>query len=188
MMKTANAKENLIEYLSDAYLLEQEVNAFRASRIQKISKDNPVVASYLKDHLLERSGHIAKLQECLLRLGVNPPQQNNQDALPPATQTAIKLVSDSVTGDAMVNSTFERFEIALYQKIVDLAEKAGEPETASVCGSILRQEEAVADWLDKTTPPLKDASQDEAQAQGTLVDARLMQLRHPETMPPEEAA
>jgi ferritin-like metal-binding protein YciE len=40
-------------------------------------------------------------------------------------------------------------EIASYKVLVSAAQTVGDTETATVCGQILREEEAMADWLDK---------------------------------------
>jgi len=48
---------------------------------------------------------------------------------------------------AMASYTFEHLEIAAYRSLIAAAEAAGDQETKRVCESILKEEEAMADWL-----------------------------------------
>lgn len=49
---------------------------------------------------------------------------------------------------------FEAMEIASYTILVNAAKKVGDKETARVCEQILKQEKAMAAWLEKNLPML----------------------------------
>jgi ferritin-like metal-binding protein YciE len=55
---------------------------------------------------------------------------------------------------AIASYTFEHLEIAAYRSLIGAAEELGDAETARVCSEILRQEEAMAGWLEQHLPEL----------------------------------
>jgi ferritin-like metal-binding protein YciE len=59
------------------------------------------------------------------------------------------FVGDEVMKGALANRAFEAMEIASYQILIKAAQEVGDTETATVCGQILREEEAMAKWLDE---------------------------------------
>jgi ferritin-like metal-binding protein YciE len=48
---------------------------------------------------------------------------------------------------SIASTAFEAMEAASYRILIATAEEAGDPETARVCQGILREEEAMEDWL-----------------------------------------
>jgi ferritin-like metal-binding protein YciE len=54
----------------------------------------------------------------------------------------------------MMSYTFEHLEIACYRSVIGAAEELGDTETARVCTEILREEEAMAGWLEQRLPEL----------------------------------
>jgi ferritin-like metal-binding protein YciE len=46
-------------------------------------------------------------------------------------------------------SAFEAMEIASYRILIDTAREMGDEETARTCEQILREEEPMADWLER---------------------------------------
>lgn len=64
--------------------------------------------------------------------------------------------SDEIIKGAMAGYVFECFEIASYTTLIAAAQSAGESEVAHVCGEILVQEEAMAEWLLEHLPQLTE--------------------------------
>jgi ferritin-like metal-binding protein YciE len=50
--------------------------------------------------------------------------------------------------------TFEQMEIASYRILIIAAEAVGDSTTAAVCTRILKEEEAMAGWLESQMPNL----------------------------------
>jgi ferritin-like metal-binding protein YciE len=63
-------------------------------------------------------------------------------------------VSDEVVKAALASYAFEAMEIASYSILRSAAEDLGDVETARVCDQILREEEAMADWLKNNIPDI----------------------------------
>ena len=57
------------------------------------------------------------------------------------------FASDEVVKGTMASYTFEHMEIASYQVLAATAGMLGDHETKQVCEAILREEQAMADWL-----------------------------------------
>src|SRR5690606_41792030 len=64
------------------------------------------------------------------------------------------FMGDEVVKGAIGSYTFEHLEIAVYRSLLGAAEEIGDPETARVCREILRQEEAMAGWLEEHLPEI----------------------------------
>ena len=59
------------------------------------------------------------------------------------------FVEDEIVKGSMGSYVFEAMEIAAYKSLIAAAEACGDQETKRVCESILREEEAMAHWLDE---------------------------------------
>ena len=67
------------------------------------------------------------------------------------------FVGDEVVKGSLASYTFEHMEIGSYRILIATAEEAGEAETARVCEEILREEQAMADWLEDNMPMVTHA-------------------------------
>jgi ferritin-like metal-binding protein YciE len=64
------------------------------------------------------------------------------------------FVGDEVLKGSIASYAFEAMEIVSYRILVSTARQVGDNETARVCEEILRDEEAMADWLQNNIPTL----------------------------------
>ncbi len=182
--------QDLSVYLSEIYALERKTEAIWADRIEKIPEANINIADYLRGHVYQKKQHIASLKKCLQKLNINDP---GRDAPSPhyIADIGLQIATDNIESETFCNTAFERFEAAIYRKVIECSKEAGHDDIAEVCETILRQEEEVARWLEHALHeiPLNNTNMDTtpevAQGEGFLIDARLMNLRHPETTPDE---
>lgn len=179
--------EDLSVYLSEIYALERRTESIWTARIDKIPAEHENIRNCLAAHIALKKNHIADLKKCLRSLAADVPDAEN--AAHHIAHIGLQLAADDLEADAFCNTAFERFEAAIYRKIIESAERAGYDDIAKSCRTILNQEEIVAQWLEHTLRevPLVNAQAETpaeaAQEGGFLVDARLMQLRHPEETP-----
>ena len=61
---------------------------------------------------------------------------------------------DEIVKASMGSYVFEAMEIAAYRSLIVAAEACGDQETKRVCEGILREEEAMAHWLDEHLPSI----------------------------------
>jgi ferritin-like metal-binding protein YciE len=61
--------------------------------------------------------------------------------------------SDEVVKNTFANYAFEHYEIAAYQGLLVVAEVAGEQRSTSVLQQSLREEQAMAQWIEDHLKP-----------------------------------
>jgi ferritin-like metal-binding protein YciE len=118
-----------------------EVTEDRADRI----RNHPAVLDRFKKHIKETSWQVAQIEACLKQLGLEDFQPESSGI----ADIGALLASGDVIRNSIANSAFERFEMAVYARIAEAAEKAGELEIARICATIMRQEETMAEWLEE---------------------------------------
>ena len=103
------------------------------------------------EHLEETRGQLQKLECCIEDHGGTPSSLKDAGAMFMANMQALggAFMADEVIKGSIVSYTFEHLEIGCYRSLIGAAEELGETETARACTEILRQEEAMAGWLEQ---------------------------------------
>lgn len=147
------AEKRLIEWLRDAHAMEQQAEQMMKGQKSRI-ENYPEVVQQMEKHINETVNQAKQLESCMARYDESPSALKDMSS----RMTAIgQAVSGMFTGDEVVKGclawhTFEHFEIASYNILIQTAEEVGDAETKRVCESILKEEQAMADWLQKNTP------------------------------------
>jgi ferritin-like metal-binding protein YciE len=140
--------QKLIDYIEDAHALEQNVSQMLSSMIS--TTDDPEIEQTLKHHKEETERQEARLRERLDALGAGTSTRKQAQTVAAAL---VKGAADVVRGDQAGKNardayTTEHMEIAAYQLLERLAEKAGDAETAEVARQNRAEEEAIAQKID----------------------------------------
>jgi ferritin-like metal-binding protein YciE len=140
--------QKLIDYTEDAHALEQNVSQMLSSMIS--TTDDPEIEQMLKHHKEETERQEARLRERLDALGAGTSTRKQAQTVAAAL---VKGAADVVRGDQAGKNardayTTEHMEIAAYQLLERLAEKAGDAETAEVARQNRAEEEAIAQKID----------------------------------------
>lgn len=140
-------REKLVDYIQDAHAMEQNVLRMLDSMIATTT-DTEVVAQ-LQRHRGETERHEELLRGRLDALGVGTSTVAEAAAVAGAM---VKGVGDRVRADkpgknARDGYVTEHVEIAAYELLERLAERAGDTETAQVARTIRRDEESMARWI-----------------------------------------
>ena len=171
----------LIEMLSEAYGKERQLETALQAHIAMTTR-----APYkkrLQAHLRETKGHVREVQRRIKALGGSPgsvdlpgPEVVSDVAggaagqVLSAAQKAAALAQgqwhmlrgttpeDKMMRNARTEYTDEAHEIAIYHSIEALAEAVGDRDTARVAKSIRREEERMADFLEKEIARMAKAS------------------------------
>ncbi|WP_119271461.1 ferritin-like domain-containing protein [Taklimakanibacter deserti] len=146
----AKAEERLMEWLRDAHAAEEQAETMLSSFADRL-EHYPELKDRVTRHVKETQRQAEEIKKCIER------RNGSTSAFKVAGAKAIGLgqalsgifVGDEVMKGALASRAFEAMEITSYTILVKTAQQVGDTETATVCGQILREEEAMAKWLDE---------------------------------------
>jgi ferritin-like metal-binding protein YciE len=147
-MADEKVQQKLVDYIEDAHAMEQNVSTMLTSMIS--TTDDPEIKEMLEHHKEETERQESRLRERLDALGAGPSTRKQAQTVAAAL---VKGATDVARGDqagknARDGYTTEHMEIAAYQLLERLAQKAGDTETAEVARQNRTEEEAMAQKLD----------------------------------------
>jgi ferritin-like metal-binding protein YciE len=146
----ARPEVRLLQWLRDAHAMEEQAVTLLTGEARRMDK-HPQLKAQIDRHLAETERQVEKLEGCIERH--NGGASAVKDAMAKMTafgQTMSGLfVGDEVVKVGLALYTFEHLEIASYRILVIAAEEAGDLETKRVCEEILREELAMAQWLEE---------------------------------------
>jgi len=143
-MGEVSLQQKLVDYIEDAHSMEQNVLQMLDSMIAT-TQDEDIVEE-LEHHKMETERHEQLLRERLQALGRDTSLRKEAQSIAGAL---IKGVADQVRGDkagknARDGFITEHMEIASYELLERLAQRAGDEETAEIARRNRADEEAMA--------------------------------------------
>jgi ferritin-like metal-binding protein YciE len=149
-------QQKLIDYVEDAHVMEQNVSRMLDSMIT--TTDDPQITEMLKHHQEETECHEQRLRKRLDALGAGPSTRKQAQTIATAL---VKGAGDQIRGDKVGKNArdgyvSEHMEIAAYQLLERLAQRAGDPETAEVARQNRADDEAMAQKIDDNWDRLLD--------------------------------
>ena len=139
----------LVNHIDEAHALEQTVLRMLDGLIQ--SADDPQIIDRLEHHKLETQRHESLMRGRLEAHGASPSMVRQAAGMFEAfMKMPLDLVRGERTGRAARDAyTTEHLEIASYELLRRVAERAGDEETARACRDILEEERAMAQFLEE---------------------------------------
>ncbi len=139
--------DELIKHLDEAHAMELNVLRMLDSMIS--TTDDPDLLRELEHHKIETEEH-AELMRA--RLAAHAAQPSTVRQVGGMLGALAKLPLDLVRGDKTGRSArdayaAEHMEIASYELLRRIAERAGDPETVSTCDRVIAQEKAFAEVI-----------------------------------------
>jgi ferritin-like metal-binding protein YciE len=147
-MANDKLQEKLVDYIEDAHAMEQNDLKMLDSMIS--TTDDPQVREMIEHHRGQTEEHEQRLRERLEAMGRGTSTRKQAQAVGAAL---LKGVGDQARGDkagknARDGYMAEHLEIAAYQLLERLAQKAGDTETAEVARRNRADEEEMARRID----------------------------------------
>lgn len=150
-----SSHDQIITWLRDAHAMERNMESV-LSRHLRDAQDYPAVREQLEKHLNETRDHARRLEGALESLGATASTAKDLAA---GLMGALQAMSTSVLPDepvknALAEYAMEHLEIATYSALIAAAEAAGLMDVSHVCSDILREETAMALWLEDQIPQI----------------------------------
>jgi ferritin-like metal-binding protein YciE len=149
------AQEHLLAWLRDAHAMEQQAETMLTSQISRL-QHYPDLRRKMEEHLEETRRQAKLIDDCIQRLGGDSSALKDTMGKMVAFGQGLSglFVDDEVIKGSLASYTFEHMEIASYTILVAAAEACGDTTTAAICSRILKEEQAMAQWLAEHTPQL----------------------------------
>ncbi len=142
-------RDEVIDWLNDAYAMERGLEV----TLRKQSENNDVhraVRDRARIHLDETIEHAERLTRCLEMLGTAPSSVKSMTGQMMEMGKGImtKFARDERIKDFLAAYGSEYFEVACYKSLIAGARAAGEEEIIPLLEQNLKEDRAMADWLD----------------------------------------
>jgi ferritin-like metal-binding protein YciE len=143
------ARDLFITGLKNAHSMERQAQEMLERQAERMG-DYPELKQKAHEHLLETREQMQRLETCLEQLGSSPSKLKDAALALGANMAAMghAMAGDEVLKNAFASNALEHFEIAAYKSLLTMADRAG-IAMRSVLERSLREEERMAEWVDK---------------------------------------
>ena len=141
--------------LQNAHAVEQQALALIDRQLDRLIR-YPEVADRLRLHRVETEQQIVRLNDILGSLGESRSSFKDLALGFMGNIAALThvMAPDEILKNSFVNYAFENFEIASYRSLITLAEAGSFPTAASLLEETLKEEQAMAAWIEESLPGL----------------------------------
>ena len=141
--------------LQNAHAVEHQALGLIDRQLDRLVR-YPEVADRLRLHRRETEQQIERLNDILGSLGESHSSLKDMAMGFVGNMAALGhvMAPDEILKNSFVNYAFEHFEIASYRSLIALAEAGPFPTAASLLQTTLREERAMAAWIDETLPEI----------------------------------
>src|SRR3978361_2005564 len=155
MSKTVDtAREIYVTGLRNQHAIENQAIELLERQIGRL-ENYPEMADRMRQHLEESKQQAARNEELLA--GLNTSHSTLKDMGTSLMGNVAALghapASDEVVKNTLANFAFEHYEIASYQGLLVVAEAAGQQASTSLLQQSLKEEQAMAQWIDGNLKP-----------------------------------
>jgi ferritin-like metal-binding protein YciE len=139
--------DQLVKHIDEAYAMEQNVLRMLDGMIS--TTDDPEILDALEHHKMQTHGHVDRMKA---RLDAHDAQPSGIRQVGGILQALAKMPLDMVRGEKAGRNARDAFatehmEIASYELLRRIAERAGDEETAKAATEIIAEEKAMADVI-----------------------------------------
>jgi ferritin-like metal-binding protein YciE len=140
-------KAQLVKHIDEAYAMEQDVLRMLDGMIS--TTDDPEIEQALRQHRLETQGHADRMEKRLAAHGASPSMMREAGGVLGALMKSVVDMTRSEKAGRNARDGFatEHMEIASYELLSRIAERAGDEETAADARAIVAEEQKMADAI-----------------------------------------
>jgi ferritin-like metal-binding protein YciE len=148
------AREVYISGLRNQHAVENQAVELLERQIGRL-ENYPEMADRMRQHLGESKQQATRIEEILA--GLNTSHSAFKDMVTSFMGNVAALghasASDEVIKNTFANYAFEHYEIASYQSLLVVADVAGQQASASLLQQSLKEEQAMAQWIEDHLKP-----------------------------------
>lgn len=150
---TERANSVFVTGLKNAHALENQALELMNRQVERI-ENYPDIKARLEQHIQETYNQIQRLERILESLGESRSvlKDNALSLTGNLAAIAHAFTQDEILKNSIANFAFENFEIASYKSLIQLAGQTGHHEAEQPLKETLREEEAMASWIDGHLP------------------------------------
>jgi ferritin-like metal-binding protein YciE len=143
------ARDVFVVGLRNAHAVENQALSLMHRQVERI-ENYPQIADRLQQHITETEGQIRRLDEILGSLGEDSSTIKDLGLSFMGNMAALghAVAQDEILKNSFANFAFENFEIAAYKSLCQIAELTGHNAAIAPLQETLREEMAMAKWLD----------------------------------------
>ena len=144
---TAELEAQLVKHIDEAVAMEQNVLRMLDGMIS--TTEDEEIAGALRQHKLETQTHVDRMQKRLAAHGASPSLVKEAGGvLGTLMKSVLDLARPEKAGrNARDGYATEHMEIASYELLARIAERAGDDETATAAREIIVEEQQMADRI-----------------------------------------
>ena len=152
---SAHVRLIFVTGLQNAHAVERQALSLIDRQLDRLTR-YPEIAERLRTHRLETEDQIRRLDDILGSLGERSSGLKDMALSFVGNLAALGnvMAADEVLKNQFVNAAFENFEVASYTALVTLAEDGGFPTAAALLRETLKEEIAMAAWVQDSLPDL----------------------------------
>jgi len=161
-MASQQLKDQLVKHIDEALAMEQSVLRMLDGMIS--STDDEEIRSELRHHKLETEQHAERLEKRLAAHDASPSTVREMTGLMNALMKGVldRVRNEKAGRNARDGYATEHLEIASYQLLERVAQRAGDEETAEVARLNRKDEEAMAKKIEANWDTFAELSLQEA--------------------------
>ena len=150
---TDNQRDTLATWLKDAYAMEQGIVEVLERQLEQMD-EMPDAREKIVQHIELTKTQADRVRACVERLGedVSQVKAGLANFLGAVQGMSTVMANDKIVKNALANYAIEHFEIASYMANAAAARDLGYEDIASVCETIIMEEQDMADWLEMQLP------------------------------------
>lgn len=152
--KSDKGPEIFITGLRNQHGVEHQAVALLSRQVERL-ENYPELEARMRKHIDESKVHAQRIEELLSKLGSSPSTLKDTGLSFMGNMAALghTVAQDEVVKNSMANYAFEHFEIASYKSLLTLADHVGQSAANTALQQSLREEEAMAQWIDEHLAP-----------------------------------
>jgi ferritin-like metal-binding protein YciE len=146
----STAREIFVVGLRNAHAMETQARELMERQSERL-KDYPEVQAQTQVHLRETQEQLRRLEQCLSSMGASTStiKDTTQSFMGNMVALAHSMAGDEILKNTFANNAFEHFEIAAYKSLLALCGPAGADSARLLLETSLKEEEAMAAWVDR---------------------------------------